>query len=32
MSTFSWILTGILATGLFIYALKLPNSHKDKHH
>ena len=32
MSTFLWILTGVLATGLFLYALKLPNPPKDKDH
>ena len=30
MSAFLWILTGILATGLFIYALRLPDRPKDE--
>ena len=32
MSTFLWILTGVLATALFLYALTLPNPPKDKDH
>lgn len=33
MSTFLWILTAILATGLFLYARSLPNrSDKDGKH
>ena len=30
MSTFLWILTGVLATGLFLYAKKLPNPPSGK--
>jgi hypothetical protein len=30
MSTFLWILTGILATGLFLYARKLPDPPEEK--
>jgi hypothetical protein len=30
MSTFLWILTGVLATGLFIYAKALPNPPSEK--
>ena len=30
MRTFLWILTGVLATGLFLYERKLPNPPSEK--